>query len=587
MGLLKHFRSKSKLKDSHAASHHHHYPAYPPVQRGADITERLPDDVVKKILYFVCPHAFDETYQTSERSEVGDGCMLCDMRDLARCSLIRKKWYALASQVQYGSIRIDAVHYCELEDVLTDKRRRKSHRGEQLDIPAVRLELLARTLRGNNWLAAAVKVIKLPYMTRETCRTQIAQTVSVLPNLRYIDLPDGFFNGEASCSTLRQEVQINCPDIRKMRYEFGAEKMFEMLLQRHWQSLEYLEISHLKTQPSILRRVLAILPTLQEVKFSHLSWLNDSIFQSTPALPDFPPLHSLVIEKCPITATGLTTYLSRPECREVLTNLSLTQTPVSISELHSVIWMAPQIRSLTIATRVTEPLPLEPLPALASLSLKVLHYEITSRETDRALATDHLAPGPCDGYYAYLTNSLLNNSLPALRQVYVRDPDFPDSLVDLALAPPHLPFSSSPTSSLSSPQFRGFDQPLEVFAKGIAEHDWVYTSVLPSSPGPQGRRGSMTGGRPLSSYSASRGLGPQWNREGERKSIVVGNGFGGFLAVPSEEARPGSSGGYGSGGEDARAGAQLSPIRATFNRLSIGSGGAHKEKRASRADLWR
>lgn len=42
-------------------------------------------------------------------------------------------------------------------------------------------------------------------------------------------------------------------------------------------------------------------------------------------------------------------------------------------------------------------------------------------------------------------------------------------------------------------------------------------------------------------------LSASWGGE-NRKSVVVGNGFGGFLAVPVDEGRPGSSGGGLGGG---------------------------------------
>ena len=80
----------------------------------------------------------------------------------------------------------------------------------------------------------------------------------------------------------------------------------------------------------------------------------------------------------------------------------------------------------------------------------------------------------------------------------------------------------------------GFNQTLEVFSKGIDELEWVFTSIQPPSQ-TRDRKYSASGGRPLSAYSASRGLGPQWAQGGfggeARKSVIVGNGFGGFLAV--------------------------------------------------------
>lgn len=94
----------------------------------------------------------------------------------------------------------------------------------------------------------------------------------------------------------------------------------------------------------------------------------------------------------------------------------------------------------------------------------------------------------------------------------------------------------------------------------------------------------MSGGRPLSSYSASKGLGPQWGGDA-RKSIVVPNGFGGFLAVPADggDGRPRSagnivpSGGFGHGHSQSLSGAAPGFRGSFFGH----------QKRSSRADLWR
>lgn len=95
MKFLSHMRSKSRLNrndedhayqsrigDSYAA-------ATPPIPRRG-VT--LPDGILKKILAFVCPHTHDDSYVTSEDSMIDGGCMLCDMRDLAQCALVRKAW---------------------------------------------------------------------------------------------------------------------------------------------------------------------------------------------------------------------------------------------------------------------------------------------------------------------------------------------------------------------------------------------------------------------------------------------------------------------------------------------------------------
>jgi hypothetical protein len=59
---------------------------------GRDCTKRLPRPVLARIFSFVCPHTVDNTYSTSEES-ASDGCMLCDMRDLAHCALVCKRWF--------------------------------------------------------------------------------------------------------------------------------------------------------------------------------------------------------------------------------------------------------------------------------------------------------------------------------------------------------------------------------------------------------------------------------------------------------------------------------------------------------------
>src|SRR5450432_2145887 len=84
---------------------------------------------------------------------------------------------------------------------------------------------------------------------------------------------------------------------------------------------------------------------------------------------------------------------------------------------------------------VQHPFPMSPkIPPLVSRSLKTFHYEIT---TD---FSGHKYQDPTTSYYAYLTSSLLANSLPSLTSLYVRDPNFADSL--LAFAPPRPAFAS-------------------------------------------------------------------------------------------------------------------------------------------------
>ena len=462
------------------------------------------------------------------------------------------------------------------------RRRRKSKHGDIEDVPAVRLRMLANTLRENNWLASLVHFLKLPYMTRETSKQDLARAVSNTPNLRYVDLPDGFYNGDASCHTLRQEVLARCPDIRKMKYHAGAEQFFQHLAQRQWQSIRVLELKKLRIEPTTLRTVLACLPVLHELKVISVPSFTDVIFNVTPTVPNFPPLQTLILERCPgITAAGLANFLDRPDTREVLATLSLTSCGVSIADLHSVLWDATHLQTLTMVMTVAQSLPLDPIPPLTSIALKTLHYEITPTE-------DHLhtgLPKPSDSYYNYLTGSLLSNSLPALRALYVRDPGLPDALL---LAPPIPQFAGG--GSVGPP--RGFSQPLEVYTKGLDEAEWVFNAVAPEDPFSNATGG---GGRPMSTYSMRNG-GSQWGNEA-RRSVIVGNGHGGFLAVPDEAVRPGSSGspkapqpGWGARPMSiARPNSSHTHQLADEKRGSFWGGGKHarNSSTASRHDLWR
>lgn len=93
MGLLKQFRSRSKLT---AESARVDYSVQPVV--GRDYITRLPPRLVQFIFQSVSPHTLDKGYDVSEKADVGDGCMLCDLRDLAHCAAVRSSWYRVAQQ---------------------------------------------------------------------------------------------------------------------------------------------------------------------------------------------------------------------------------------------------------------------------------------------------------------------------------------------------------------------------------------------------------------------------------------------------------------------------------------------------------
>ena len=422
-------------------------------------------------------------------------------------------------------------------------------------------------------------------MTRETCKPDLASTVAVTPNLRYVDLPEGVFTDDPSCNILKEEVQASCPDLRKMCYMGGAERSLEMLANgRVWTNLEVLELSRLNMDPTILRRVLGSLPHLHALKVTDMRAFDDDLFRPSDYLPPWPPLSELIFENTPnLTAEGLAAYLFRSDTQESLKTLSLTTTGVHPSTLQQILAVAPALRNLSIIESVSTSFPLNNnVQPLNSNTLRILHYEITSATSANSYAYTTAS------YYTYLRTSLLSGGLPNLKEVYVlgellpclnppshplihlfTDPDFADSLIDLALPPP--PFGHSPSNSMSNdrnpyhnqssrplssnnpfsstslsssvPSPRGLPASLSVYSKGISEMEWNFSRVQP--PTLPGRRGSATTPRPISSYGLESLNLRGWKDErgNVRKSVVVGNGFGGFLAVPVDEDRPRSSAG--------------------------------------------
>jgi hypothetical protein len=527
------------------------------------------------------------------------------------CELLVPSTWAFADwNTRYHSIRIDVVHYCDLEEILAEKRKRRTffeRNAEPEDVPQQRLRLLCRTLRDDNTgFAPFVNFLKIPYMTRETCKADLARTIAVLPRLRYVDLPEGIFTDDPSCISLKQEVQARCPDLRKMSYHGGSERSLEVLASGNvWRNLDVLELNKLDINPIILRHVLGYLGNLRALKITDMKYLNDSIFEYNPQVPAFPALTELLLEDLPnITSAGLVVYLSSPTVQNNLITLSFTTTGVHPTNLHQILAVAPCLSKLSIIDSVTTAFPnsnsptlgapsQQQTPCLSSKSLEILHYEITSTGSPRY-------NDPSSSHYAYLSSSLLSNSLPNLKALYVRDPTFPESLIDFA--PPRPMFAgegggsnrlSSNNPFASAINGRGLQQQLEVYTKGDNALEWNFSRVEASLPilgG--GRRGSVASlnmnMRPISSYGLAAGGGgetgwgggpvsPSWGGtfagRDVRRSVVVGNGMGGFLAVPDgPPPRPGSSGsGTGSIGGGYRP----------------GSSAGERDKRSSRYDMWR
>ncbi|KAL9586501.1 MAG: hypothetical protein Q9212_000861 [Teloschistes hypoglaucus] len=535
MKFLKHIKSKTRLNnDDEAQIYDYRAPTtYSPKSRsGCDLTSRLPIKLLTSILSCICPHAYDDNYLSLEESMRDGQCMLCDMRELAQCALVNRRFLVATQTVLYHNVRIDPVHYCEREIELAAKRKRKSffeRNGEPIDAPKQRVEQFSHTVRDNQSLAIQVEFLKMPYMTRETCIVDLARTVSVLPNLKYVDLPEGLYADDRSCMTLKQALEHRCPDLRKMKYLHGAERSFALLSQSSlWQSLEILELSQLEIEPNTLVSVLASFPVLHEVKLEELPLIDDSIFQQRAPARTLPPIAILTLQKTPgLTAGGFEAYLSQAHVREVLTHLTLLDTGVSPDELYRVLTMSPYLKTLRINQTIQRALTPSTVPPLASRSLETLQFEIESSDT-----SPHDLQPPSESYYQYLSSSILAGNFPSLISLYALSTTLPS----LLLPPPSAPFAGSkaPTS--------GLRQILMLYTKSIPEHDWYLTVISP--PTSTNRRGSATATRPISLYNGSTQLGPQWGDKA-RDSVIVGNGFGGFLAVPSEDgARPSSSHGH-------------------------------------------
>ncbi|KXJ92617.1 hypothetical protein Micbo1qcDRAFT_160359 [Microdochium bolleyi] len=418
----------------------------------------LPPRVLERIFTFVCPHASDETYENCESSAIEDACMLCDLRDLAHAGSVCRAWRRSAVKVMYHSIRIDSVHYCEREIDLSEKRKRKTRfdkNGAPEDPAGARLRLLCRTLRDDpTRLGVLVQYFKTPYMIREAKSGDLARTLAVLPNLKYVDLPEGLYHDDPSYHTLRLEVQARCRDFRKMTFNGGSEASLEALsFGNIWTNLEVLELGRIQMDPTKLRYTLAMLPKLRALKVSESRILDDDIFMYNDVLPAFPALEELILKNVPrLTANGLVEYLSRHDSQESLRFLFLEATGVHPATLHEVLAVANRLETLSVVEQVELGFPAQstPTPPLTNWALRTLRYEITA------------APGVgpyasvTTGYYHYLANSLFAGGMPMLSAVYVRDQTFPDLLIGL---PPPVPgfggAGQRPSSSSSMKLFNG------------------------------------------------------------------------------------------------------------------------------------
>lgn len=499
--------------------------------------------------------------------------------------------------------------------------------AEPEDVGSARLRLLTRTLRSDNAaLGQRVKYFKVPYMLRETNICELAKAVAVMPKLQYVDLPEHFFADHATCKILRNELFVRCPDIKKMSYHAGSENALDVLAKHNnWLKLEVLELENLWTDPALVRHAVASLPNLKALKLANVKDVDDSLFYEASNLPSFPALEELILDDMPnITAAGVIYYLEDQIVRTTLEVLSFARTGVVPSDLHQILHVAPSLIKLSILETVDVPFaacgmggmqsPHMPgansVSPLQSQSLEILNYEILDDTPQHKVTKQSFK----SSYYSYLTTSLLSGGLPSLHTLYVRDVDFPESLVDFALAPPifnnvpgnrlssNNPFSPANLSPNSraiprpSVPARCFNKELQVFTKGSEDMTWDFSKIedaMPTTPRANGSgharsvssTSHLSNNRPMSSYGIAvgentgswQGASPaspwttQFRGAGVRSSVIVTNGVGGFLPLPAADlgSRPNTSGG--------------GSIRAVNDWPSF----PQEEKRSSRIDIWR
>jgi hypothetical protein len=554
------------------------YPTYN-FRTGHSAVSRLPDNVLHRIFTFVCPHATDHSYLSAEETATEAGCMLCDMRDLARCGTVNRRWHRIAEPLQYTSIRLDSVHYCGLEEELENKRKRgsffqKKHEAP-VEVPEMRMRLLYRTFQENERIACLVQYLRVPYMTRETCIADHARLVSLTPEMRYCDMAEGVFSDDNTCVGLKAILYARCPELRKMTWTTGSEKNFADLWQQQpWRNLEVVKLDSMRIENGDLLRVLNSLPALHDLTLKSLPWITDNIF--TPTFTNgFPALQTLILDDLEtLSSAALLSYLSRPIVSASLTSLSILNTPLPPGSLAAILLASTSLESLHYATTVTRAFSDSSPEPLRSISLRKLHYEITPCPSVKGLST------PTPSYYHYLASSILSQSLPSLSSLFVRESEFVDRLEGHLVS---------------------FEVPLTVHTKSADHLDWskylIPATSDPSSsangPNHAGLEVKAVWEMPRNSLVADFG-------DKRMSGFLQAWGEGELLVPPSPGfrrdpvgSRPGSRGSeYGrdqpSPGPRLMLAVPGSPRQGGFGGLVMPSPGfGKKERRGSRQDLWR
>jgi hypothetical protein len=385
-----------------------------------------------------------------------------------------------------------------------------------------------------------IQYLKIPYMLREACQADLARTIAVAPNLRYVDLPEGLFTDEPAFMTLRLEVQARCLELRKMTYMGGSENSLQALASgRVWTKLEVLELIKIDMEPGMMRQVLGYLDNLRALKISQTTTFTDETLEWNDMLPPFPPVEELILTDVPnVTAQGLQACLMLPESRQALKVLTLKGAGVPAWALQDLMAYAPSLKHLSIIDSVSASMtsaagPHNILP-LSSSSLESLHFEITAAPSVPKYS------GVTASYYNYLAGSLLTGGLPNLHAVYVRDPNFPDLL--LGLPPPAPSYAEGRGGRPSSSSSMG---PFPSHNKTSSQHGGFPPLSPPSAPfGGGGRRGhrpqgslsSLNAFNPGSGFTgpAAQNQNPRFSSNNPFAALTSPPAPGNFLNLPSK-----------------------------------------------------
>ena len=481
------------------------------------LASQLPVNVLTAIFSYVCPHSSDEGYESSEDSLAGNGCPLCNTRDLAHASQVCRKWRTAALGLLYRNIRLEQVHYCELEEELWRRRNRKSFfsngstdSNEQVK---VRIKFLYRTIQENEQIANTVLYLKAPFWVREGCKQELALLISLIPNVRYIDLPQSVYTGDTS-SPLLATMRSRSSQLRLMEWRAGGEhSLMQIASEQPWKMLEVISFSNLKLDDTQIQSILVSLPHLKSVTFEEMAYITDALFDSSNESLGFPLVKSLTIQECPkITIAGIKQYLLMQCTEPTLEELTLTNAGIIPDYVNSILDIAPVLKALSITCAVSKPCPpVSQLRYLSSKSLKKVTYDITNSDSSQGLTAG--APS----YYQYLADSLCNGTLPSLTKLYVNEARFAirtrGAYTPRTRDGDRSNTASAYTTPYITPNNSGFtEQKVDIYCKGHSEvtwkqYKWVCQASNVAGGGAQGSKMmTLIDMEPQKQWTSSRGF---------------------------------------------------------------------------------